>query len=111
MITEKSGFLQLVEHGDLVMADRGFTIAEELAVRGAFLTIPEFSKAKKQFTMQDVERSRKIARVRIHVERCMERLKNYQILSSVLPISMLPHIDNIQLICAALSNLHPPLVK
>ena len=38
----------------MVMADRGFTIEEELATRGATLKIPAFTKNKKQMSGKDV---------------------------------------------------------
>ena len=44
MITSKCGFLDKVSHGDLVLADRGFDIAEDLGLRGASLAIPAFTK-------------------------------------------------------------------
>ena len=34
-ITQKSGFLNLVEHGDVILADRGFDVADDLWVFGA----------------------------------------------------------------------------
>ena len=45
-ITDKSGFYDKLEYGDLVLADRGFLI-QELAVRGASLAIPAFTKREK----------------------------------------------------------------
>lgn len=109
--TQQSGILNLLEPGDLVLADRGFLIEDDLAAVGASLAIPAFTKGRKQLSMKDVETTRQLARVRIHVERVMERIKNFNILSTILPISLLIHSDNIVLICAALSNLQPRLVN
>lgn len=110
-ITLESGFLDLLEHGDVVLADRGFLIDEEVASRGARLAMPSFTKGKRQLSMRSVEQSRRLAQVRIHVERMMERLKNFRILANIIPLSMVPHIDNMTMICAAISNLKPRLVK
>ena len=95
LITQQSGFLDLSEYGDLVLADRGFLIEEELASRGARLTIPSSRKGKNQLSMRQVEMSRRLARVRIHVERMMERIKNFKLLAGILPLSLVPHADNI----------------
>lgn len=111
VITQRSGFLDILEHGDLVLADRGFLIDDDVAARGARLALPSFTRGKTQLSMRSVEKSRKLARVRIHVERMMERLKNFRILAGVLPLSLVPHIDNIVMITAAVSNLHKRLVK
>ena len=90
LITQQSGFLNLLEYGDLVLADRGFLIEEELASQGARLAIPSFTKGKKQLSMRHVqmEMSRRLARVRIHVERMMERIKNFKHLAGILPLSL-----------------------
>ena len=45
-----SGFLKKLMHGDLVLADRGFDIAEALACHGATLAIPPFTKGKAQLS-------------------------------------------------------------
>ena len=78
---KKSGFLDLLEYGDQVLADHGFLIDEELACRGASLAIPSFTRGVKQLSMKDVEQSRRLARVRVHVARMMERLKILRILA------------------------------
>jgi hypothetical protein len=69
VITHRSGYLDFINHGDVVMADRGFLITDELASRGAELVMPSFLRGKQQFSAREVENSRKIANVRIHVER------------------------------------------
>ena len=47
MITLNSGFLEIVSHGDCILADRGFLIKEELAAHGTVLRIPAFTRGKK----------------------------------------------------------------
>ena len=68
-ITQKCGFLDKLEYGDCVLADRGFNVADDLAVRGVKLLMPSFTNGKDQLSMKEVEESRRLARVRIHVER------------------------------------------
>ena len=110
-ITQRSGFFEKLEAGDLVMADRGFLIEEDLAVHGASLVMPPFTRGKKQLSQHEVESARQISRVRIHVERAIERIKRFRILKNSLPISLLQHVDNMLTVCAALTNLLPKLVS
>jgi hypothetical protein len=105
VITNESKFYEKLDHGDLVLADRGFLIQDELAAYGAQLAIPPFSKGKKQFSQKEVENSRRLSRSRIHVERAIERVKRFQILKNVMPITLLPHADSIVTICSALTHL------
>ena len=37
-----------MQHGDVVLADRGFTVAEDIAIHGAKLQIPGFTRGKNQ---------------------------------------------------------------
>ena len=45
---------------------------------------------------------RKIASLRIHVERAIGRIKQYRILTSAIPLSISPYINSIWFICCAL---------
>ena len=110
-ITLNSGFLDKVTFGDCVLADRGFLIEEELATRGAVLRIPAFTRGKKQLSAKDVDRSRQIAHVRIHVERVIGQLKKFRILNSVIPISQVDLTDNIMIVISAIVNLSPSVVN
>lgn len=121
-ITQKCGFLDKIEYGDDVMADRGFTIADDLAIRGANLLIPAYTKGKAQLSKEEVETTRQLARVRIHVERVIGQLrKKYKILQNILPISLIKcpsdsskfdcTIDRILIVTAALTNLCPSVVQ
>ena len=122
-LTENCGFLNKLLPGDIVMADRGFTITESVGLQQAKLLIPAFTKGKSQLDPVDVEQTRGIASVRIHVERVIELLRRkYTILESTLPTDFLscnangsadtkvPIIDRIVRVCSALVNLCPPIV-
>ena len=118
-LTSSCGFFNKLMHGDLVLADRGFDISEELALHGATLAIPPFTKGKLQLSQREVEESRNLSRLRIHVERAIGRLKYYKILHSTLPIALVKRpyesyyatIDKILIVCSALCNIQPPLIS
>jgi len=111
-IVKKSGLLDLLEPGDSIMADKGFDIASLLKDYGCTLNIlPKRVSSKKQMSRKQVEETRRIASVRIHVERKMEQIKNFRILQGVIPSSEWHHANNIVIICAALTNLEPPLAR
>ncbi|KAK0139953.1 THAP domain-containing protein 1 [Merluccius polli] len=76
-ITAESGFYDLLEVNDEILADRGFTIRDELALCGATLRIPHFTRGKKQLSAQEVETSRRLSNVRIHIERIIGRWKTF----------------------------------
>ena len=117
-LTVNSDFLRRLNYGDLILADRGFDIVDDLAMVGASLAIPPFTKGKPQLSQREVEFSRQLSNVRIHVERAIGRMKCYKILQANLLISPIKRdhdtdfatIDKIVFVCAALCNLHPPLI-
>ena len=113
-----------IEYGDDVMADRGFTIADDLAVRGANLLIPAYTKGKPQLSKEEVETTRQLApSSSTHpCERIIGQLrKKYKILRNVLLISLIKcpsdsgktdcTIDRILIVTAALTNLCPSVVQ
>ena len=79
VLTQKSGLLELLDRGDCIMADRGFDIQNDLKPSGVKINIPPFLKGKQQFQPHELVESRRIASLRIHVERAMERIKNFHI--------------------------------
>lgn len=74
-IVEDSGFLENLIYGDLVMADRGFTIHETVALENATLAIPSFLGKQTQLSNKEVEDSRGLARIIVHVERVIGATK------------------------------------
>ncbi|XP_046542771.1 uncharacterized protein LOC124253100 [Haliotis rubra] len=110
-IVRKSGFLQKINPGDLVLADRGFTIKDLLMSCRAHLNIPPFLGKRDKLTPKEDILTRSIARTRIHVERSVGRLREYRILSAVIPLSMKHLASQIVFVIGMLSNYQPPLVK
>lgn len=57
------------------MADRGFTIHETFALQNATLAIPSFLGKQTQLSNKEVEDSRGLARIIVHVERVIGATK------------------------------------
>ena len=110
-LTRRCGILDILEPGDSVMADRGFDIEEDLILRGVSLNIPPFMRGKKQLSENEVVTTRRIASLRIHVERAMGRIKNYHIFDRALPATMTTIADRIFFVCCVLTNFQSPLCK
>lgn len=109
-IVEDSGLLDNLVAGDEVMADRGFTIQDMLFAKRVKLNIPAFSHGK-QLSDEEVTRTRRIAHVRIHVERAIRRMKVFKILRDTVPITMAKKVNKILRIVAALVNMDTELIR
>ena len=85
---ERSGILDLpCDDGDGVMADKGFT-TDDLLPLGVALNIPPFLKHYDQMPPEDVAKTQVIAALRIHVERAINKIKNFHIWDQVTPLSL-----------------------
>ena len=111
-LTNVSGFLERISKcpGSSIMADRGFTIKETLKKLNVDLNIPPFLEGKKQLSAQNVKYGRQIASLRIHVERAIGRIKNFQILKGVFQLNSARILNRIVAVCAYLTNFQPVLV-
>lgn len=109
-ITNDSGFLNLLEPGDEVMADKGFPqIKSELFQRQCTLVMPPFA-LQPQFSREEVLEGYSIASVRIHIERAIQRVKIFKILQHV-NVELFDKIDDIMHIICILANNKEPLIK
>ena len=99
-----SNFVDKIEAGDDVMADRGLNIRHLLLPKRATLNIPAFSHSK-PLSLKALTRSRKIATVRIHVERAIHRMKTFKIITGIIPIRLRYTPNQILKVIAVLCNL------
>ena len=118
-ITQECGILNKLLPGDVVLADRGFTIFDLVEQYQAHAKLPAFTKGKNQLEAKEVATSRELARVRIHVERLIGMVKQkFTILEGILPVAFIKHegesdttvCDKLMVICCALVNLCEPIV-
>lgn len=109
----KSGLLEkrLWQENDSVMADRGFTIQNELNSLYVKLNIPCFLAGRDQLTVAEVKESQTIASVRIHVERAIQRIKKFRVLRNEIPLTLHGSVNQIWTVCCLLCNFMPPLIQ
>ena len=109
-----SDFLSKLLPGDIVLADRGFDIDQNVARMQATLQIPTFTRGCVQLSPQDLEKTCQLANVRIHIDRVIGATRQrYSILNSCIPIDFVKPkadgekatIDKIIIIISALNNL------
>ena len=88
--------------------------SDSVGMMQARLHIPAFTRGKSQLDALEVENTRTIANVRIHVERVIGVVRQkYSILRGILPIDFVskklnqdsPHIDKIIRVCCCLCNV------
>ncbi|XP_072176348.1 uncharacterized protein [Diadema setosum] len=117
-ITQNSNLIDRLTPGDLILADRGFFVNEYCGMAMAEVKVPPFTRGKKQLEKVDVDWSRELSGVRIHVERVIGMVKQkYTILQNRIPINLIRDesspqatVSKIVRVACALVNLCPSVV-
>ena len=106
---EHSGLLDILQPGQRILADKGYTARDLFARKKCFLTIPSFLSDGRLSGDQAI-RSRLIASVRIKVENAIKRMKEFKVFSSTLcNRTNKKQVDDMMVIVCALCNLKPKL--
>ena len=105
-----SGFLEELQPGDVVMSDKGFNIQDLLALCEAKLLAPPIMQ-KGAVSSKASTVTRRIARIRIHVERIIRKLKCLSTLRGVIPLTLKSYVTSIVKMCATLVNLQPRIIE
>ena len=101
---EKSGVLEHLKPGDLILADKGFLIAD-IVPNGVSVNIPHG-----KFNESEIKLTTTIARCRIHVERANARINYFNILTFIPPY-LRCYIEKFLKLCAGLVNLQNSLIR
>ena len=111
-ITERCGILKMsYQDGDSMMADKGFNIQDLLDPINVKLNIPPFLHMQDQMSADDVLQTQQIAAERIHVERAINKIKNFHIFDQVIPLSLAGSINQIWTVCGLLTLFHNPIIS
>ena len=119
-LTENCGIVSKLIPGDVILADRGFTVQDTVGMYCAEVKIPAFTHGKKQLSKLEVDTSCQLARLRIHVERVIGVVRQkYTLLENTLPINMImcgdgesiSTMDKIVTVCCALCNFCESIVS
>lgn len=114
VIVEKSGFMDVLPNNAHVMADRGFKqIASILAKKGCFLVRPPSVSSMEKPSKEEVKETKRIAALRIHIERVIRRLREFRMLK---PHACINHkslhlLDYIIIIACGIVNVQNPIIK
>ena len=109
MLTVCSEYLDYVDPYSEIMVDKGFNIIEEANSRFINVHVPPGKRGQSQMLTKDVLKTNKVAKLRILVEQVIRKFKSFHIMSRELPINLTQHIDDLVIICAALTNLQKPI--
>ncbi|KYN10865.1 hypothetical protein ALC57_16992, partial [Trachymyrmex cornetzi] len=114
LLFEKCDILDKLPEKCGVMADRGFKNIKPLLVEKhcELIKPPSVSSIHKP-TKSEVLETKRIASLRIHIERVIGRLREFDFLKphAVISHSMLSDTDDIIVIASALINLQSPIIK
>lgn len=113
-LTELSGYLYVLPDGASVMADRGFKgLAPSLEKKGCQLIRPPSVAADHKSSMKEVRLSKKIASLRINIERVIRRVREFSFLRphSCVDHNLVKYLDVIVQMVCGLVNLQKPLIK
>lgn len=109
LIFEQSGLINMMEHSDAIMVDKGFMIDDLCKQKQIAIIRPPFLKNKKQFLMEEALLNRDIASARVHIERMNQRLKTFKILQNKFTWAHAHLAHNIIIIIGGICNLSTPI--
>lgn len=109
-IFERNNVGRKCNHGDSIMADKGFDIQDLLVPHNVMLNIPSFFKKTNKLSCETVKRDRRVASKRVHIERIIGLAKTYKILSSPMIQTHTLLSSEIIFVCFMLCNFKKGIV-
>lgn len=97
-----------------VMADRGFKGIETVLIqKGSKLFRPPSATKDQKMTKGEVKMTKQIASLRIHVERSINRIRDFKMCKPhvTLDTNLVKYIDEVVKIACGLSNIQQQLIK
>lgn len=117
MISDKElvmrcGFLnQKHNQGAMWMADKGFVIQDLVSHLGVTVNTPKFLGQDLQMPAGDVVHTQEVASQRIHIERAINKVKNFHIFDRPIPLSIWGSVNQMWAVCALLTHFQNPIIS
>ncbi|KAH9627677.1 hypothetical protein HF086_016831 [Spodoptera exigua] len=112
-LVEDCNFLDQLEPGVFILADRGFKHIEPLLLQKGFnLVRPPSVSANLKLSKAEARKTKEIASLRIHIERVI-RLREFSMLKShsVVNTNLIKFLDDCVVISCALINIQDSIIK
>lgn len=110
-IVLQSKVLDLIPPKSHLLVDRGFEITHECAVRDITVDIPAFKGTRQQLSAEEVWLTEKIANCRVHVERCIRRVRTSHFFDGDLHLSMSTTLPMVIKVASFMQNFLTPVIK
>ncbi|XP_047034147.1 uncharacterized protein LOC124640422 [Helicoverpa zea] len=113
-LVESCDFIKCLQPGMCVMADRGFKHVEPyLRKQGVQLVRPPSVTTGSKLSKNEARETKKIASLRIHVERVIRRLREFNMLKphACINSNLVKVLDDVITIACCLINLQDSLIK
>lgn len=110
-IVERSNLTTICDPKDSLMADKGFNVQDIFAPYDVHINIPEFFLNKNRMSGESVQKDRKIASKRVHIERLIGLGKTYSILVRPMNSTETKLSTKIIFICYMLCNFRKAIVS
>uniref|UniRef100_A0A1A8NED2 Si:dkey-177p2.16 n=2 Tax=Nothobranchius pienaari TaxID=704102 RepID=A0A1A8NED2_9TELE len=108
-ILKQSGIVSLLKPTAAIMVDKGFLVEDCVPCK---VYIPAFLSKREQLSGAEVRQTQSIARLRVHIERIIGRVKEHKIFSTVIPLSLTGSINQLYTVSCLLVNYqNGPIVK
>ena len=110
-LTVNFGYLDLVEPHSEIMVDKGFDIKEECAACFIDVHCPPGNRGQSHMLPKDIKKTNDIEKLHILVESVIGKFKIFNLITKELPISLVNILDDIVVLCTALTSLQSLIYK
>lgn len=108
-LLKQSGIVSLLKPDMAIMVDKGFLMDDCVPCK---VYRPAFLPKREQMLADEVRETQAIARLRVHVERLIHRVKQHKLFDTVIPLSITGSINQLYTVaCLLVNSQNGPLVK
>ncbi len=96
---------------DAIMVDKGVMIEDEVVEHELTLVRPSFFRSDMdQFEEEEQVKNTRIAALRVHVERAIQRVKIFAVMTDKMEYCLHPYVNEILIVVSAIANLTKPIL-